>query len=78
MSFVSANLTIIFEPGEDGYWVASIAEIPGAFSQGLTQEEARENVMEAAAELMQARKELALKERAANAIVEIVPLAESA
>ena len=61
MNPVSANLTIILEPGEDGFWVASIPEIPGAFSQGLTQDEARENVLEAAGELMEARRELALQ-----------------
>lgn len=60
MNPVSANLTIILEPGEDGFWVASIAEIPGALSQGLTQEEARQNVLEAAEELMEARRDLAL------------------
>lgn len=35
------------EPDEDGWIVASIAEVPGAVSQGRTREEARENVLDA-------------------------------
>ena len=78
MFIVSANLTIIFEHGEDGFWIATIPEIPGAFSQGLTQEEARENVLEAATELMEARRDLALQEKGVDALVETVSLAQSA
>ncbi len=57
------ELTIIYERGSDGWWVATIPEIPGAFSQGETKAEARENVLDAMAELMAARKELALRDR---------------
>jgi hypothetical protein len=35
------QLTIRFEPGEDGWIIASIPEVPGALSQGRTREEAR-------------------------------------
>ena len=35
------------EPGEDGYFVASCASIPGCFSQGKTYDEAIENITEA-------------------------------
>jgi predicted RNase H-like HicB family nuclease len=41
------NLTIVYEPGEDGWVVASIPEVAGVFSQGKTREEARENVIDA-------------------------------
>lgn len=41
------DLTIVYEPGEDGWIVVSIPEIPGVFSQGRTREEARENVIDA-------------------------------
>jgi predicted RNase H-like HicB family nuclease len=41
------NLTIVYEPGEDGWIVVSIPEIPGVFSQGRTRDEARENVIDA-------------------------------
>lgn len=60
---MGVDLTIILEPGEDGFWVASIPEVPGAFSQGATREEARTNVLEALEELMAARRELALRDR---------------
>lgn len=41
------DLTIVYEPGEDGWIIASIPEVAGVFSQGHTREEARENVLEA-------------------------------
>jgi predicted RNase H-like HicB family nuclease len=56
---VDPQLTIIFETGEDGFWIATIPGIPGAFSQGRTQDEARKNVLDAMNELMEARRRLA-------------------
>lgn len=41
------QLTIRFEPGEDGWIIASIPEVPGALSQGQTRGEARANVIDA-------------------------------
>jgi predicted RNase H-like HicB family nuclease len=41
------DLTIVYEPGEDGWIVASIPEVAGVFSQGRTREEARANVIDA-------------------------------
>jgi len=41
------DLTIVYEPGEDGWIIASIPEVAGVFSQGQTREEARENVLDA-------------------------------
>jgi hypothetical protein len=38
------RLTIVYEPGEDGWVVASVPEVPGALSQGETREEARPRV----------------------------------
>ena len=35
------------EPGEDGWIIASIPQVPGAISQGHTREEARTNVIDA-------------------------------
>ena len=40
-------LTIVFEPGEDGWVIASIPELAGVFSQGHTRAEARANVIDA-------------------------------
>jgi predicted RNase H-like HicB family nuclease len=39
-------------------WVATALEIPGAFSQGHTIEKARENLLDAIRELLQARSAL--------------------
>ena len=60
---LSTNLTVIYEKGEDGFWIATIPEVPGAFSQGKTKREARINVVEAMTELMAARRELAMRQR---------------
>jgi predicted RNase H-like HicB family nuclease len=38
---------IILYPGEDGYWVAECASLPGCISQGKTKEEAIANIKEA-------------------------------
>jgi predicted RNase H-like HicB family nuclease len=43
------NLTIRYEPDEDGWIKVSIPEIPGVLSQGRTRKEARENVLDALA-----------------------------
>jgi predicted RNase H-like HicB family nuclease len=50
----------VFE--RDGnWWIATALEIPGAFSQGKTQAEARENLLDAVRELILARRDLAEK-----------------
>ena len=42
------RLTITYEePDEDGWIVARVVEVPGAISQGMTRDEARENVLDA-------------------------------
>lgn len=41
------DLMIVYEPGEDGWVIASIPEVAGVFSQGRTRDEARENVIDA-------------------------------
>jgi predicted RNase H-like HicB family nuclease len=71
---MAVELTIILEPGEDGFWIATIPEIPGAFSQGKTKAEARENVFSAMEELMEARREMALRGRADAGAYERVAL----
>ena len=50
----SLVVTIVFEPGEEG-WVASIPEVPGAHSQGRTREEARANVIDALRGILELR-----------------------
>ena len=72
------ELTIIFERGVSGWWIATIPEVPGVFSQGKTRKEARENVLDALNELMTARKELALRERSPDTELESVPIGATA
>ena len=43
------KLTAIYEHTEDGWWVVSVPEIPGAHSQGRTLQEAREMIKDARA-----------------------------
>ena len=38
---------VVISRGEDGYWVAECPSLPGCLSQGLTREDAIENVKEA-------------------------------
>lgn len=40
-------MTISYEPGDDGWVIASVPEVPGTHSQGRTREEARANVLDA-------------------------------
>lgn len=71
---MARELTIIYERGAEGGWIATIPEVPGAFSQGATKREARENVLDALTELMAARREMAMRERDQSSEVESVPL----
>ena len=50
----SLRLTIVFERDE-GWFVASVPEVPGAHSQGRTREEARANVMKALRGILELR-----------------------
>jgi predicted RNase H-like HicB family nuclease len=54
---VQHHFNAIYEKDGD-WWVATAVEIPGAFSQGRTIEEARENLMDAVIELLLARRQL--------------------
>ncbi|MCL0081407.1 type II toxin-antitoxin system HicB family antitoxin [Peptococcaceae bacterium] len=38
---------VIIYPGEDSYWVAECPTLPGCISQGITKEEAIQNIREA-------------------------------
>lgn len=46
------QLTIKYEPGEDGWVIASIPQIPGAVSQGRNRGEARRMVLDALTTLL--------------------------
>ena len=47
---------------EGKWWIGYIEELPGANTQGRTLEEARENLKEAAALIIEANRELSEKE----------------
>jgi predicted RNase H-like HicB family nuclease len=54
------QLTAVYLPVPEGY-VAFVPELPGANTQGDTLEEARENLREAVALVLEANRELAEK-----------------
>jgi predicted RNase H-like HicB family nuclease len=62
------NLTIVYEPGEDGWIVVSIPEVPGVLSQGRTREEARENIIDALTLMLSPEPSDALDEREREAL----------
>jgi predicted RNase H-like HicB family nuclease len=67
------EFTAIIE--RDGDWyIAYCPEIPGANGQGRTKEEARENLAEAIALVLEDRREDALRGVPANAVCETVTL----
>lgn len=41
------KFTALFERGDQGWWLATCPEVPGAITQGRTIEEARENLKDA-------------------------------
>jgi predicted RNase H-like HicB family nuclease len=43
------NLTIVYEPGDEGWITVSVPQVPGVLSQGRTREQARANVIDALA-----------------------------
>lgn len=49
------HVTIVYEPGEEGWVIVSIPEVPGAHSQGETREEARANVIDALRGILELR-----------------------
>lgn len=52
------NLTAVFMPVPEGY-IAFVEELPGANTQGATLDEARANLQEAVALVLEANRELA-------------------
>ena len=60
LSLVTQTFTAVFEPTEEGGYVAFVEEVPGAISQGETLEEARENLKEALALMLEVNRENAL------------------
>jgi predicted RNase H-like HicB family nuclease len=57
---VTQTFTAVFEEAEEGGYVAFVEEVPGAISQGETLDEARENLKEALAIMLEINRENAL------------------
>jgi predicted RNase H-like HicB family nuclease len=47
------TLTAVFEPAEEGGFIAYVEELPGANTQGETLDEARANLLDAVALLLE-------------------------
>ena len=56
------KLTAVFEPAEEGGFIAYIEEIPGVNTQGETLDEAKINILEALNLVMETRRALAESE----------------
>jgi predicted RNase H-like HicB family nuclease len=52
------EFNVVFEHVEENWWIATALEIPGAFPQGRTIDEARLMLMDAIRELMLAQRDL--------------------
>ncbi len=69
MTSLTTTWTAVFEQTEDGWYVGWIEELPGAITQGQTLEEARENLQEAVAMVLDARRELVAQEAQGHTVV---------
>ena len=63
------TLTAVFEPAEEGGFIAYVEELPGANTQGETLEEARANLAEAVALLLDTNRDLAEREIAGRTVI---------
>ncbi len=62
------TLTAVFE--HDGeWWIGYVAELPGANAQGRTLQEARENLKEAVALVLETNREMARRESSGREVV---------
>lgn len=60
------GFTAIFEPIEDGWWLARCEEVPEAITQGENLEEAREMLADAVRLVLEVRREEAERELREN------------
>jgi predicted RNase H-like HicB family nuclease len=67
---VKREYTVVYQPIEDGWVMATVPELPGAVTQGRTMKEAREMIKEVVALLLESYRENAAKEAPANAVWE--------
>ena len=62
------RFTAVFQQ-DDGWWIGSVEELPGANTQGRTLDEARENLKEAVQMVLDANRELARRETKGKNVV---------
>jgi predicted RNase H-like HicB family nuclease len=62
--------TVVYQPIEDGWFMATVPELPGAVTEGATLEEARANIKDAVELLLQSYREDAIRQAPAGAVVE--------
>ena len=65
---MTATFTAVFEQDGD-WWVGYVEELPGANTQGATLDEARENLKEAVALILEANRELAQRDAAGKSVI---------
>ena len=63
------TLTAVFEPAEEGGFIAYVEELPGANTQGETLEEARANLLDAVALLLETNREAAERELVGRSVI---------
>lgn len=63
------NFTAVFQPADEGGFVAYAEELPGAITQGETLDEARENLAEAIQLVLEANRELNRRELADGRLI---------
>ena len=62
------TFTAVFERSGD-VWIGYVEELPGANTQGATLSEARENLKEAVALVLEANRELARRDAAGKTVI---------
>jgi predicted RNase H-like HicB family nuclease len=67
---VKREYTVLYQPIEDGWIMATVPELPGAVTQGKDLSEARCMIKEAIELLLQSYRENAVKDAPGNAIWE--------
>ena len=60
MRKLKANLDVVIEKDEDGYYVASVPELPGCHTQAKTLDELMERIKEAAEVYLEEEKKVVL------------------
>jgi predicted RNase H-like HicB family nuclease len=66
------KLSVIIQPGEDGFFVAECPALPGCMSQGTTEREALKNIKEAIALWLEVEAEKRANEIPRSAVVRTV------